>query len=122
MKPSVPSARSLFAAAGALMLAACAETNNVSRFDATSEGTLVATTRAESGAGTKPAYETAGDPEGIVRLNGRLYYLKNRGTTLIYGRQRVTNGLYLEKNGDVTLADGRRVRLAEGYMVTTGND
>ncbi len=122
MKPPCRSLSRLLAGAGAFALAACAETDNISRFDATSNGTLVATTRAESGGGTKPAMESAGDPEGIVRLHGRLLYLKNRGTTLIHGRQRVTNGLYLEKNGDVTLADGRRIRVVEGYMVTTGGD
>ena len=120
----------LLAGAGALALAACAqsgtasnvETGDIRRVDASSQGTLVATSRAESGGRSKPALETAGDPEGIVRIHGRLYYLKNRGTTLIRGKQRVTNGLYLEKNGDVTLGDGRRVRLIEGYMVTTGGD
>ena len=83
---------------------------------------MVATSRAQAGGGTKPARETAGDPEGIVRLNGSLYYLKDRGTTILHGRQRVTNGLYLEKNGEITIADGRRVRLVEGYMVTTGGE
>ena len=98
------------------------ETSDVTRVDATSQGTLVATTRAESGGRTKPAMETAGEPEGIVLMGGQVYYVKNRGTTLIRGSQRVTNGLHLEKNGDVLLRDGRRVRVLEGYMVTTGGD
>lgn len=112
----------LVTAAIACVLAACTETSNVSRFDASSQGTMVATTRAASGGNTKPAFETAGDPEGVVRLRGRLYYVKDRGTSLIRGRQRVTNGLYLEKNGEVTFGDGRRVKLPEGYMATTGGE
>ena len=48
--------------------------------------------------------------------------MKDRGTTLLHGRQRVTNSLHLENNGDVILADGRRVKLVEGYMVTTGGE
>jgi hypothetical protein len=111
-----------------MILAGCAttgdpvDTSDVTRVDSSSQGTLVATTRASAGGGRRPAQETAGDPEGVVRVNGRLYYLKDRGTTLLHGRQRVTNNLHLESNGDVILADGRRVRLVEGYMVTTGGE
>ncbi len=114
--------RLVLTAAVTFVFGACAETGSVSRFDATSQGTLVATTRATAGGNTKPAFETAGDAEGVVRLRGRLYYVKDRGTSLIRGRQRVTNGLYLEKNGDVTFGDGRRVKLIEGYMATTGGE
>ena len=94
----------------------------MTRVDSSSQGTLVATTRAGAGGGRRPASESAGEPEGIVRLNGRLFYLKNRGTTLLHGKQRVTNRLHLENNGDVILADGRRVKLVEGYMMTTGGE
>lgn len=65
----------------------------------------------------------AGDPEGIVRLNGRLSYVKDRGATLLSPReQRVTETLYLERNGEITLGDGRRVRLRNDEMVTTGGE
>jgi hypothetical protein len=106
----------------ALVLTACETNRNVAGGDNSSQGTMVATTRATSGGGSKPAFETAGDPEGIVRLRGRLYYVKDRGTALIRGKQRVTRELYLESNGTVTLGDGRRVQVLEGYMVTTGGD
>jgi hypothetical protein len=130
MNSSLRSIFRLAAGAGALALSGCAqsgtashvETGDPSRIDASSQGTLVATTRAESGGGRRPAFEAAGEPEGIVRVHGQLYYLKDRGTTLIHGRQRVTNGMHLEKNGDVILADGRRVHVLEGWMVTTGGD
>lgn len=65
----------------------------------------------------------AGDPEGIVNRNGRLFYVKDRGTTLLSRRkQRVTNELYLEANGQVTLGDGRRLRLRDGEMVTRSGE
>jgi hypothetical protein len=126
MNPTVAALRRTIAVTALLTLSGCAEllvsrvdTSDVTRVDATSQGTLVATTR--SGL-ARPALETAGAPEGIVRSGGRLYYVKDRGTTLLRGRQRVTNGLHLEKNGDVILADGRRVRLRDGWMVTTGGE
>lgn len=88
-----------------------------------SEGALVATTRATAGGGTRTASEMAGDPEGIVRLNGRLYYVKDRGATLLSSReQRVTETLYLERNGEITVGDGRRVRLRNEEMVTNGGE
>jgi hypothetical protein len=88
-----------------------------------SEGALIATTRATAGGGTRTASEMAGDPEGIVRLNGRLYYVKDRGATLLSTReQRVTETLYLERNGEITVGDGRRVRLRNGGMVTRGGE
>lgn len=88
-----------------------------------SEGALVATTRASGGGGTRTAYEMAGDPEGIVCRNGRLYYLKDRGTTLLTRRaQRVTAELSIEANGHVSLADGRRMKLRNGDMVTRSGE
>src|SRR5687768_16446659 len=88
-----------------------------------SEGALVATTRATAGGGTRTASEMAGDPEGIVRRSGRLYYVKDRGTTLLAPReQRVSKTLYLERTGEISLSDGRRVRLRNGEMITTGGE
>lgn len=82
----------------------------------------MALTRPASGSRTGPSVEVSGDPEGIMRRNGRLYYLKDQGATLLTLGQRVTPSLYLEKNGEVTLADGRRVRVREGDMVTLGGE
>jgi hypothetical protein len=65
----------------------------------------------------------AGDPEGIVNRNGQLYYVKDRGTTLLPRReQQVANGLYLEANGQISLSDGRRLRLRHGEMVTRSGE
>lgn len=84
----------------------------------TSQGTLAVNSNATSGAGTAPAVETAGDPEGIVLLNGKLYSVKDQRATLLVGRQRFAQGLDLDRNGQMTLRDGRRVTLREGEMVT----
>ena len=112
----------LVTALGALGLASCAGPETAStgaEFNPTSEGTLVATTRpASGGAGTGPALELAGDREGIMRKGGRLFYVKDRGTTLVSGPQRVTPGLYLERSGEVMFPDGRRMPVREGTMVT----
>ncbi|MEA3208782.1 MAG: hypothetical protein QOE70_1839 [Chthoniobacter sp.] len=122
MNPPLRCSSSLLSFVGALALAACAGPETATHVDASSQGTLIATTRANSGGHGGPAREGAGVAEGIVRRNGRLYYVKDGGTTLIQGRQRVTEGMYLEKNGDVTLADGRRVKLREGYLVTPAGE
>ncbi|HEX8294834.1 MAG TPA: DUF6799 domain-containing protein [Chthoniobacteraceae bacterium] len=106
-----------------LALAGCSTTpESGSSPEGTSQGTMVANTDSSSVANAGTAQTLAGDPEGIVRQNGRLYYLKDGGRTLISGRQRVTPGLYLENNGDVTTAEGRRVKLREGSMVTLGGE
>jgi hypothetical protein len=122
MNPQLGSLSHLVAIAAGLTLAACETNRNISGGDSSSQGTMVATTRAESGGKTKPAFETSGDPEGVARIRGQLYYVKDRGTTVLRGRQRISKGLYLESNGDVTLSDGRRVRVLDGYMVTFGGD
>ena len=112
---------SLLAVAGSLLFAAC--TTPAPDQAPGSEGALIATTRATAGGGTRTASEMAGDPEGIVRLNGRLYYVKDRGATLLSPReQRVTETLYLERNGQITVGDGRRVRLRNDEMVTNGGE
>jgi len=104
----------------AALLASCAAPEDA---PPGSEGTLIATTRSTASGGTRTAYEMSGDPEGIVNRNGRLYYVKDRGTTLLSRReQRVTSELYLEANGQVTLGDGRRLRLRDGEMVTRGGE
>jgi hypothetical protein len=69
-----------------------------------------------------PALEMAGDPEGVVRRGGQTYYLKDRRTTLVRTGDRVPGDMRLERNGDVTLANGRRIPLREGYMVTRSGD
>lgn len=110
----------LLAIGTAFTMGACTTSSNISGGDNSSQGTLIATTNASSGTGQ--AFKTAGDAEGIARLRGQLYYVKDRSTTLLRGKQKVTRNLYLESNGDVTVADGRRIKLVEGYMVTFGGD
>lgn len=112
----------LSAAAAALLLGACAAPQHTAELEVMSQGTMVANTRSEGGGHSRPAMEIAGDAEGIVRLGGRLYYVKDHGTSLLRGPQRVTGGLVLERNGEVTVGDGRRVRVIEGYMVTRTGD
>lgn len=100
-----------------LSFAACSEAPPVGEFRPTSQGTLVATTRMEAG-GAGPAAEIAGDREGILRKGGVLYYVKDRRATQLGGPQRVTRNLYLERDEQVTLADGRRFPIREGTMLT----
>ena len=111
---------SLAAVCGAAFLASCAAPEDTLPG---SEGTLIATTRSSAAGGTRTAYEMSGDPEGIVNRNGRLYYVKDRGTTLLSRReQRITSGLYLEANGQISLGDGRRLRLRDGEMITRSGE
>lgn len=111
---------SFAAVCGAAFLASCTTPEDA---PPGSQGALVATTRSSAAGGTRTAYEMAGDPEGIVNQHGRLYYLKDRGTTLLARRpQRVTSELYLEENGLISLDDGRRLRLRDGEMVTRGGE
>jgi len=118
MHPRFPP--SFAAACGAALLTSCAAPEDA---PPGSQGSLIATTRSTAAGGTRTAYERAGDPEGIVNRNGRLYYVKDRGTTLLSRReQRVTNELSVEANGMISLGDGRRVRLRDGEMVTRGGE
>ena len=107
----------------ALVLSSCETTsNNGLNEDAGSQGTMIANSRQASGGRTQPSAEIAGDPEGVARVNGNLFYVKDLRGTRLTGRQRFANGAHLETNGDVILQDGRRVRLAEGEMVTLSGD
>ena len=106
----------------ALALTSCETATTELDADAGSQGTMVANTRQSSGSRTQPAAEVAGDPEGVARVNGVLYYVKDLRGTRLTGRQRFANGVHLEANGEVILNDGRRVRLQEGEMVTLAGD
>lgn len=105
-----------------LGLAACTTPETGSHLGPASEGTLTANTATIGGSRAGgPQPEMAGDPEGIVRVGGQMYYLKDRGTTRI-SPGRVTEGLVLERNGEVMLPDGRRLKVLEGWMITRGGE
>ena len=106
----------------ALTLGACTTPETTGEAGPASEGTRVVTTNANSGAGTRPQYETAGDPEGVARVRGSLYYIKDQRATALVGSQRFSQGISVERNGEVLLQDGRRVRLREGEMVTLSGE
>ncbi|MES2569367.1 MAG: hypothetical protein V4710_04850 [Verrucomicrobiota bacterium] len=86
---------------------------------AVSEGTLTQDSEV-SAEGT--ALIAGSMPTGVARLNGTLYYVKNNKGTLITAPQRFAEGVTVQKNGDLILQDGRKVRLIERQMVTFGGD
>jgi Domain of unknown function (DUF6799) len=107
----------------AVVLSSCETTTGTGlNEDAGSQGTMVANSRQNSSGHSGSAAEIAGDPEGVARVNGTLFYVKDLRGTRLSGRQRFANGAHLEANGDVILNDGRRVRLREGEMVTLSGD
>lgn len=61
-------------------------------------------------------------PEGIAKLKGRYYQVRNGKATLLDQKERFAEGLYFEPNGRITLQDGRIVHLHEREMVTFGGD
>jgi hypothetical protein len=107
---------------GILFVSGCTSPDTESHLGPVTEGTLNASTTSISSTRTGPALEMAGDPEGIVRRGGQYYYLKDRRTTILRTGDQAPGKLRLERNGDVTLSDGRRIPLREGYMVTRGGD
>jgi hypothetical protein len=109
------------AAAGVMLSTGCTTSDTASHHGAMSEGTLVANTHSLGNTRTHTEARLPGAAEGIVRHRGQMYYMKSRGTTIIRPG-RITQNLTLERNGDVTLADGRRLRVMEGWMVTLGGE
>ena len=122
MKVELFSAVRIAGAACALTVAACTAPETTGEAGPASEGTRVVTTNTSAGAGTKPAYETAGDAEGVARLRGTLHYIKDNRATALTGSQRFSQGISVETNGEILLQDGRRVRLREGEMVTLSGE
>jgi hypothetical protein len=68
------------------------------------------------------ALEATKIPDGIARIHGRYYSLRNGKATQIEQKQRFTEGLYFERGGRITLADGNIVKLHDGEMVTFGGE
>ena len=104
-----------------LVLMSCSEPETVYTVPG-SEGVMVATTRSAASQRTGVAKEASGNPEGVLRRHGEFYYVKDRDTTLLTRPGKVARGLYLEHNGQVSIEDGRRINLTEGYMVTAAGD
>jgi hypothetical protein len=85
---------------------------------AASEGTRVQDANADAAGGTTAAVTTAGVPDGIARVGGMLVYVKTGRATQIVGAQRFAEGVTVQRNGDIILSDGRKVKLTDGRMVT----
>lgn len=122
MKAAMPLQSLLAVTAGALFHVSCTTPQSGPEGGGISQGTRVATTTVEGGANTQPAYDVAGDPEGVARIGGQLYYVKDRRATLITREQRFGSGLVVGRNGEVLLPDGRRSRLRAGEMVTLSGE
>ena len=102
------------------LIAGCQSTR--SRFTAESQSNMIAETTEYAGGRTKPAYEGTGQPEGIARMNGHYYYVRNGQGTLLTGRQRFVEGATFDPTGRIMLANGNLVRLSEGDMVSFAGD
>lgn len=88
-----------------------------------SQSSLVRHTNVGGGGGqTAPAYEATGQPEGIARLGGRYFHIREGKATEITQRQRFSAHSSFERDGRVILGDGGVVRLAEREMVTFTGD
>lgn len=57
-------------------------------------------------------------PEGVGRVGGNSYYIRNGQATLLTSRQRLAQGLTFEGGNRVMLQDGTAVKLNNGDMVT----
>jgi len=68
------------------------------------------------------ALEATKTQDGIARIHGRYYTLRNGKATLLDQKQRFTEGLYFDRGGRITLSDGNIVRLHDGEMVTFGGE
>ena len=68
------------------------------------------------------ALRTTRDHDGIARIHGRYYVLRNGSATHLEQKQGFTEGLYFERTGRIMLADGRYLRLHDGEMVTFGGE
>jgi hypothetical protein len=69
-----------------------------------------------------PALEATRIPDGIARIHGSYYTLRNGKATHLDQKQRFTEGLYFERSGRITLSDGNIVKLHDGEMVTFGGE
>jgi hypothetical protein len=58
------------------------------------------------------------DHDGIARIHGHYYVLRNGNATHLDQKQRFTEGLYFERSGRIMLADGTYLKLQDGQMVT----
>jgi hypothetical protein len=68
------------------------------------------------------ALEATKIPDGVARIHGRYYTLRNGKATHLDQKQRFTEGLYFERSGRIILSDGNIVRLRDGEMVTFGGE
>jgi hypothetical protein len=68
------------------------------------------------------ALRTTRDHDGIARIHGHYYVLRNGDATHLEQKQRFSEGLYFERSGRIMLADGTYVRLNDGEMVTFGGE
>ncbi len=71
---------------------------------------------------TPPALEGGGTPEGIGRVGGHFYYIRNRQATRLFQPQRFAQGVSYDGKNRIVLRDGNMIRLSEGEMVTFAGD
>lgn len=102
----------------AALLAACQDSRSESRFAEMSQATMILDSRGPGTSRTPPGWEGGGTPEGVGRLGGHYYYIRNREAIRLYQPQRFAQGVNYDGHGKLIMPDGNIVRVSEGEMVT----
>jgi hypothetical protein len=109
--------KSLFAAAALLALSLAADAQNAT---AAQNGTQDPS-KAPTERGKMVTRDNSGNvhaPNGFLRSQGTLMYLKDGQLSRVSYEMKLSEGLVARPNGEVVLRDGRTVTLQEGQMVT----
>ncbi len=70
------------------------------------------------GSGTSPGTATTTNVDGIFMRNGAVYFLKDGRPQRIERETRLSEGITIDNNGNVTLKDGSKTKLTDGQMIT----
>jgi hypothetical protein len=69
-------------------------------------------------ANTSPGVQTTANQDGVAKARGKVVYIKNAKATTIDKELKIGEGITAMPDGSVTLADGKKVQLEEGQMIT----
>jgi len=97
---------------------ACQSSQKDAYFAEASQSSTAVDRHAGASGRTGPAVEGTGRPEGIGRLAGQYYYIRDGAATRLYQRQRFAQGYWFDRKGRIIASDGNVVLLNNGEMVT----
>lgn len=97
---------------------ACESSEKHAYFGEAAQSSTAVDLHAGASGRTGPAVEGTGQPEGIGRLAGHYYYIRDGAATRLYQRQRFAQGYWFDKKGRVIASDGSVVLLNNREMVT----